>query len=178
MYVFFSTGDERFGGEGTRVASVTKQQLLGDEALLGGFGAAVKELVAVGFDETADQPGGVVDVKPLYMLPIGAAWEHKAGVTIVGDAAHLMCPWAGEGVNLAMCDALFLAKVIVKAWEAGREVGEFQAALDPLLRQFEEDMVVRTREKADETFNNGQMMFGEDGAKSLAGFFSSLGPEH
>ncbi|RHZ64370.1 hypothetical protein CDV55_105366 [Aspergillus turcosus] len=176
VYVFFSDEDERFGGEGARVASVTKEQLLGDEALLGGFGPAVKELVAVGFDETADQPGGAVDVKPLYMLPIGAAWEHKAGVTIVGDAAHLMCPWAGEGVNLAMCDALFLAKVIVEAWEAGRDVGDFQAALDPLLRQFEEDMVVRAKEKAEETFSNGQMMFGDDGAKSLAEFFSSLGP--
>jgi 2-polyprenyl-6-methoxyphenol hydroxylase-like FAD-dependent oxidoreductase len=178
VYVFFSAEDERFGGEGMRVASVTKEQLLSDEALLGRFGPIVKELVAVGCDDTADQPGGVVDVKPLYMLPIGAAWAHKAGVTIVGDAAHLMCPWAGEGVNLAMCDALFLAKVIVKAWEGGRDVREFQAALDPLLRQFEEDMVARAKEKAEETFSNGQMMFGEDGAKALAGFFSSFGQEH
>ncbi|KAF7170987.1 hypothetical protein CNMCM6106_005507 [Aspergillus hiratsukae] len=173
VYVFFTAEDERFGGEGmsTRGASVTKEQLLGGKALLGGFGSVVKELVAVGFDETVECPGAAADVKPLYMLPICAAWEHKAGVTIVGDAAHLTCPWAGEGVNLAMCDALFLAKVIVQAWDAG----EFQDALDPLLRQFEEDMVVRAREKAEETFSNGQMMFGEDGAKALAGIFSSFG---
>ncbi|GIK04309.1 hypothetical protein Aspvir_008388 [Aspergillus viridinutans] len=176
VYVFL-TADERFGGEGVRVASVTKEELLSDEALLGRFGDSVKELVAagVGCDETADQPAGAVDVKPLYMLPIGAAWEHKPGVTIVGDAAHLMCPWAGEGVNLAMCDALLLAKGIVKAWDAGQDVAMFQAALDPLLRRFEEDMVALAKEKAVETVSNGQMMFGEDGANGMAGFFLSMG---
>ncbi|RHZ67302.1 FAD-dependent oxidoreductase [Aspergillus thermomutatus] len=167
VYVFLTAGDER-------VAGVSKEELLGDDALLGRFGADVQELVAVACDETAGGPGGAVDVKPLYMLPVGAAWEHKAGVTLVGDAAHLMCPWAGEGVNLAMWDALLLARVIVQAWGAGRDVVRFQAALDPLLRRFEEDMVVRAREKAEETYSNGQMMFGEDGANALAGFFLSV----
>ncbi|KAH1789159.1 hypothetical protein KXX35_006212 [Aspergillus fumigatus] len=132
VYVFFTAADG-FTGEGKRAASVTKEQLLSDEALLGGL--------------------GVVEVKPLYMLPVGAAWAHKPGVTIVGDAAHLMCPWAGEGVNLAMCDALMLAKVIVK---------------------FEEDMVTRAKEKAEETVSNGQMMFGDDGGEG----FSSVLQKH
>ncbi|KAF7176118.1 hypothetical protein CNMCM7691_001594 [Aspergillus felis] len=179
VYVFL-TADERFGGEGKRVATVTKEELLSDEALLGRFGDSVKELVTVGVasDKTGDQNGGVIDVKPLYMLPIGATWEHKAGVTIVGDAAHLMCPWAGEGVNLAMWDALLLAKVIVEAWEAGQDAGQFQAVLDPLLRQFEEDMVARAKEMAEGTFSNGQMMFGEDGANGMAQFFLSMGQGH
>ncbi|PKX90425.1 FAD-dependent oxidoreductase [Aspergillus novofumigatus IBT 16806] len=177
VYVFL-TADERFDGEGMRVGSVTKEQLLSDEALLGRFGDSVKELVAVGVacDDSVERLDGAVDAKPLYMLSIGAAWAHKAGVTIVGDAAHLMCPWAGEGVNLAMCDALLLAKVIVEAWEAGQDVGQFQAALNPLLRQFEEDMVARAKEKATETLSNGLMMFGEDGAKGMAQFFLSMGP--
>ncbi|KAM0106096.1 hypothetical protein ACP6JB_008249 [Aspergillus fumigatus] len=163
VYVFFTAADG-FTGEGKRAASVTKEQLLSDEALLGRFGDSVKELVAVGVacDKTADLPEGVVEVKPLYMLPVGAAWAHKPGVTIVGDAAHLMCPWAGEGVNLAMCDALMLAKVTVKT------------ALDPLLRQFEEDMVTRAKEKAEETVSNGQMMFGDDGGEG----FSSVLQKH
>jgi 2-polyprenyl-6-methoxyphenol hydroxylase-like FAD-dependent oxidoreductase len=179
VYVFL-TADERFGGEGKRVASLTKEELLTDDALLGRFGDSVKELVAVGVasDETADQPAGAVAVKPLYMLPSGAAWEHKPGATIVGDAAHLMCPWAGEGVNLAMCDALLLAKVIVQAWGPGRGVGQFQTALDPLLRQFEKDMVARAKEKTEETVSNGQMMFGEDGANGMAQFFLSMGQGH
>ncbi|KAF2100932.1 putative zeaxanthin epoxidase [Rhizodiscina lignyota] len=52
--------------------------------------------------------------RPLYMLPVGMEWRHKAGVTLIGDAAHLMTPFAGEGVNNAMADALSLAKCIIK----------------------------------------------------------------
>lgn len=34
-----------------------------------------------------------VEVRDLYMLPIGHRWEHKRGVTLIGDASHLMGKW-------------------------------------------------------------------------------------
>ncbi|PSN75430.1 FAD/NAD(P)-binding domain-containing protein [Corynespora cassiicola Philippines] len=47
-----------------------------------------------------------------YMLPVGFQWEHKQGVTLLGDAAHLMTPFGGVGVNTALYDAMLLARSI------------------------------------------------------------------
>lgn len=52
--------------------------------------------------------------RPIYQLPLGMEWEHRDGVLLVGDAAHLMPP-VGVGVNLAMLDASDLAMAIVNA---------------------------------------------------------------
>ena len=42
---------------------------------------------------------------------MGANWA--SSVTLIGDAAHLMAPFAGAGVNVAMHDALELAHAII-----------------------------------------------------------------
>ena len=48
--------------------------------------------------------------RPLLVCPADQHWDPKANVTLIGDAAHVMPPYAGEGVNMAMLDALVLSR--------------------------------------------------------------------
>lgn len=48
--------------------------------------------------------------RPLYCMPFDQTWEAQPNLTILGDAAHLMPPFAGEGVNMAMLDAVELSE--------------------------------------------------------------------
>lgn len=74
--------------------------------------------------------------RSLYMLPVGFSWTHRPGLTIIGDAAHVMTPYAGEGVNVGMEDAMRLAK-------ACRAAGEDVGRLDREVAVFEAELVVR-----------------------------------
>jgi 2-polyprenyl-6-methoxyphenol hydroxylase-like FAD-dependent oxidoreductase len=47
--------------------------------------------------------------RPAYHMPLDQQWEALPDLTLLGDAAHLMPPYAGEGVNMAMLDALELS---------------------------------------------------------------------
>ena len=176
IYIFLTLADEKFAasaGIAGQPPTSAKGLLLGSDGILGHWAAQIKELVATACDEeAADNPGGELDIRPLYTQPIENSWEHKPGATLIGDAAHLMLP-SGEGVNLAMLDALLLSQAIVKAyestnWNQDAAPSFFQSALDPLLKASEADLAARAKKAAEDSQWLNGIMFGEDGANALA----------
>ncbi|WKX73803.1 NAD(P)/FAD-dependent oxidoreductase [Streptomyces sp. XD-27] len=93
-----------------------------------------------GWDESLrdllrDNDGGFVN-RPLFALPVPHTWEHVPGVTLLGDAAHLMPP-LGLGANLAMLDGTELARALVA-----------EPGVDDAVRAYESVMLPRSTEAA------------------------------
>ncbi len=105
---------------------------------------------------------GAIYLRPLYHLPIGHKWEHVAGVTLVGDAAHLMSPFAGAGVNLAMLDALELGIVLAGAANNGKGVEVREAAV----AKWEEERLEAAKEFAEIANTNLQASISPDAPAS------------
>ena len=78
--------------------------------------------------------------RTLYQLPTGMTWVSRPGFTVIGDAAHLMSPFAGEGVNCSMADACELAAAIRKAAADGAKGRD---GLAPYISRFEKAMRAR-----------------------------------
>lgn len=75
------------------------------EVLFDGWARSLSALIADGEK--------VPVVRPIYALPPLLTWPRGKGATLLGDAAHLMSPFAGEGANLAIRDGAELARALI-----------------------------------------------------------------
>ncbi|KAF5003196.1 hypothetical protein FDECE_10264 [Fusarium decemcellulare] len=107
---------------------------------------------------------------PLYRLPVSSlSWERVPGVTLLGDAAHVSTPLAGEGVNMAMHDALKLARAITKHCDIGSAAGEDEDAnlLERALAEYEKDMFERAQDHTTRCIDREGMFFADNSAQQL-----------
>lgn len=101
--------------------------------------------------------------RPIYCMPLDQHWEAKPNLTILGDAAHVMPPFAGEGANMAMLDALELSECLTSD-----EFEDIQQAIS----FYETNMRKRAREAAEDSLENGVTMHSENALDKMLEFFS------
>jgi 2-polyprenyl-6-methoxyphenol hydroxylase-like FAD-dependent oxidoreductase len=170
----FALGDsraiiaQRNSGDVVRVYAVVRVPL-------GAFDATAEEGVTRAaavlqyFDGWAQKLRALIDapsakgfvVRPLWVLPSGHRWETAPGgrATLLGDAAHLMVPFAGAGANLAMADGADLGLALAKA-KAPSELLE-------RVREYENAMQERARGEWEVSMQNMDV-FLSDGAPAAA----------
>ena len=102
--------------------------------------------------------------RPLYMLPVGIKWDSQPGLTLLGDAAHLMTPFAGVGVNAAMLDALELGLALIELKE------EKIDSLTTAIKRYEHDLFPRGQKFAEKTMKNLKAHFGADGCGHMISY--------
>jgi len=102
--------------------------------------------------------------RPLLVCPEDQRWEPKPNATLIGDAAHVMPPYAGEGVNMAMLDALVLSNFLLSEDTPTKAIAAY-----------EEEMFARMRSMTADTMVNTEMFYAPDACERVVALFQSFG---
>jgi 2-polyprenyl-6-methoxyphenol hydroxylase-like FAD-dependent oxidoreductase len=106
--------------------------------------------------------------RPQYCMPLDQTWAAQPSLSLLGDAAHLMPPYAGEGVNMAMLDALELSNCLTSA-----QFADVQAAIS----HYEQQMRQRASAVAQETMEQTAVLHAPGALAHLVGMFVNAGAQ-
>lgn len=101
--------------------------------------------------------------RPIYCMPLDQTWETLPNLTMLGDAAHVMPPFAGEGANMAMLDALELSECLTS---------DKYNTLQEAISVYEIDMRKRAAIAAQQSLENGERMHSEGSLNAMLNMFS------
>lgn len=101
--------------------------------------------------------------RPIYCVPFDQTWETLPNLTLLGDAAHVMPPFAGEGANVAMLDALELSKCLTNGQ---------QNTVEDAIKAYETTMLERAASAAEESLKNGELMHSENALEAMLEMFT------
>ncbi|MEJ5053593.1 FAD-dependent oxidoreductase [Sphingobacterium sp. MYb382] len=100
--------------------------------------------------------------RPIYYMPLDQFWSPRANVTLLGDAAHVMPPFAGEGANTAMYDALELCHYLTS-----NEYPNLQEAIG----DYESSMRQRAAMATKQCLENGELMHSDEALATMLARF-------
>ena len=101
--------------------------------------------------------------RPIYYMPLSQTWKALPNLTMIGDAAHVMPPFAGEGANMAMLDALDLSEYLTS---------EKHSTLDEAISFYEVNMRKRAAIATRESLENGERMHSEGALSEMLALFN------
>jgi 2-polyprenyl-6-methoxyphenol hydroxylase-like FAD-dependent oxidoreductase len=101
---------------------------------------------------------------PLYGMPVHQKWQPHSGITLLGDAAHVMPPFSGEGVNMALLDAVELVDALFCP---------DHATIDDAIAVFERGMLDRMAGAILNTNAAGEMLLSPAGTAPLLNHFAA-----
>lgn len=113
--------------------------------------------------ELFSQESTIFIPRPQYCMPLDQQWESKSNLTLLGDAAHWMPPFAGEGVNMAMLDALQLSEALTR----DKFIDSATA-----IAHYERQMLKRFSKVGRETLFNTNWMHQPNALKNMLAMFS------